>query len=202
MIELLRRIAILGIIFLGLQQVIGTCIYGYQSTKEKQELLVQARYAMERMAMFVQESDVISRPDTDSNQEILRISERLLDTYNNNTHFYAIDGDNMLDGDNNSNNLVNDNPSIDPSDYVTFDLDKTDANNWKLMEQLPNYSTASLSDFLPRKVIAEYVKTFKCNLLRRPVANFFPNLVEIELTLNNGKNEITLKTRVRARLLD
>ena len=78
LVELLVSIAILAIIMTGLYQVLATAISIYADTKEKQELVAQARYAMERMAMFVRETDTISSPD-DINQELLRVSERVLD---------------------------------------------------------------------------------------------------------------------------
>ena len=194
--ELLISTAILGILMMGLHQALGTAISAYGNTKNKQELLAQARYTMERMVMFVNETDYIWKPD-DVDQEILKVSERVLDTYINATHVYDIDGDEppLLDADNDSNGLVNDDDTNDPPDSITFDLDKTDASNWKLMEQRPDYSTSALDDFMAKEVICEHVSTFNCSHLSM-------NLVEIELTLNNGKSEVSLKTRARARLIE
>ncbi|MCK4389749.1 MAG: prepilin-type N-terminal cleavage/methylation domain-containing protein [Desulfobacterales bacterium] len=194
LLELLITTAILGIIMIGLHQVMGTALSAYDSTKEKQDLLAQARFAMERMVMFVQETDYILKPD-DVYQEILKASERALDTYNNGDHSYNIDGDGTLDADNDSDGLVNDDETDDPKDMITFDLDKTDPGNWKLQEQMPDYSTPALDDFMANNVICEHVTAFKCSRL-----SF--NLVEIELTLNNGNSEVSLKTRVKARLIE
>jgi prepilin-type N-terminal cleavage/methylation domain-containing protein len=196
LVELLVSIAILAIIMTGLYQALATSLSAYDTTKDKQELLSQARNALERMAMFVRETDSIEQPDSASPKEILKVSERVLDNYDNTTHAYKADGDGFLDADNDSDLLVNKSTaSPDPKEYITFDFDKTDASNWKLMEEMPDYSTSLLSDLTPKRVICEHVTAFACNL-------FATNLVEILLTLNNGKSEVTLKTRLRARLIE
>ena len=197
LVELLVSIAILAIIMTGLYQALATAISTHADTKEKQALLAQARYAMERMVMFVRETDSIEQPDSASPKEILKVSERVLDNYDNTTHAYKAEGDPFLDADNDSDLRVNENTVFpDPKEYITFDLNKTDAGNWKLMEEMPDYGTGfPLSDVAPKRVICEHVTAFTCNL-------FATNLVEILLTLNNGKSEVTLKTRVRARLIE
>lgn len=63
------------------------------------------------------------------------------------------------------------------------------------MEEIPDYSTPELEDFMAKRVLCEYVTAFSCT-------RFATNLVEILLTLNNGKSEVTLETRVRARLIE
>jgi prepilin-type N-terminal cleavage/methylation domain-containing protein len=188
LIELLVSIAILAIIMTGLYQALATSMAAYDTTKDKQELLAQARNALERMAMFVRETDEISKPD-DINQEVLKISDRVLDNYDNATHAYKVDGDGFLDADNDSDGLANEGGG-DPVDPITFDLDKTDADNWKLVEQMPDYSTA---DLRAKEVLCEHVTAFTCSRLAT-------NLVEIELSLNNSKSEVTLKTRIKMRL--
>jgi len=190
--ELLISIAILGILMVGLHQALGTAISAYGNTKNKQELLAQARYTMERMVMFVNETDYIWKPD-DVDQEILRVGERVLDTYNNATHAYDIDGDGYLDADNDYNGTIN--VTLPPDEQLTFSLDKTEASNWKLKEEMPDYSTADYYDTSAGKVICEHITAFNCSRLSA-------NLVEIELTLNNGKSEVSLKTRARARLIE
>lgn len=196
LLELLISITILGIIVTGLYQALSTAMSGYDATKEKQYLLAQARYTMERMVMFVQGSDTISLPDSESEVEFLKVSERVLDTYNNSSHVYAVDGDGILDADNDADNLVNNNiTTTDPPELITFDLNKTDAGNWKLMEQVPDYDTGALDDFTAKKEICEHVTAFGC---KRMAAN----LVEIRLTLNNGISEVSLKTRARARWIE
>jgi len=189
--ELLVSITLLGIIMIGLQQVVGSALSAYAGAKKKQELLAAAGYAMERMVMFAQACDRIENPVAATAEELLRVSERVLDTYNNATHAYNIDGDDRADADNDANDLVNDDAVNDPAEYVTVDLDKTDAGNWKLTETLPDYSTAALDDVAAARVICEHVSAFECKRLG-------PNLVEIRLAVRDGENEMDLKTRVRA----
>jgi prepilin-type N-terminal cleavage/methylation domain-containing protein len=133
LIELLISIAILSVIMIGLHQVMGSALSAHRQTIEKNELLTQARYAMERMVMFVQETDQIDVVSVDK----LVVNERLIDTYNNENHSYNPEGDTYLDADNDRNGLVNEGTIEDPPDKITFDLDKTDSNNWKLMEEMP-----------------------------------------------------------------
>lgn len=194
LMEMLISILILGIIVIGLERVLGTALSSYTGIKDKQDLLIQARLAMERMVMFVQETDEIVSPTT-SNEEVLKVSERLLDTYNNSSHAYAAAGDGIPDADNGDtvDGLVNEGGG-DAPEYMTFDLDKTDGSNWKLMEQMPDYSTAP-SGLLQRKVICEHVQVFQCT-------HFSSGLVLIKLTLNNGKANVSLQTRARARLIE
>ena len=186
LLELLISIAILSIIMLGLQQVMGTALSAHRRTTEKTELLAQARYAMERMVMFVQETDQIAIPAVDR----LVVNERLLDTYDNDLHIYLFEGDGYLDADNDHNGLVNEGTLEDPPDRITFDLDRTDGNNWKLMEEMPDYGSPDLEDAKEKKVLCDHVTTFQCTLLA-------PNLVEILLTLDDGEHEVSLKTRAR-----
>jgi prepilin-type N-terminal cleavage/methylation domain-containing protein len=186
LLELLISIAILSIIMIGLHQVMGTALSAHGQTTEKTELLAQTRYAMERMVMFVQETDQIDVPFSDK----LVVSERLLDTYDNDFHIYLFEGDGYLDADNDYNGLVNEGTPEDTPDPITFDLDKTDGNNWKLMEEMPDYGTSDLYDSKEKKVLCEHVTAFQCTLLA-------PNVVEILLTVSDGEHEVSLKTRAR-----
>jgi prepilin-type N-terminal cleavage/methylation domain-containing protein len=186
LIELLISIAILSVIMIGFNQVMGSALSAHRQTTEKTDLLAQARYAMERMVMFVQETDQIDVPSVDK----LVVNERLIDTYNNEDHSYNPEGDTYLDADNDRNGLVNEGTIEDPPDKITFDLDKTDSNNWKLMEEMPRYETSYLDDFQDKRVLCEHVTTFQCTVLA-------PNLVEILLTLSDGEHEVSLKTRAR-----
>jgi len=202
LIELLITIAILGIVVAGLQQVIVGGLSAYDAVKDKQELENQARFAMERMVMFVQESDEISSPDSASNQEILKVSERVMDIYDYSgaSPVYDVDGDGVLDADNDDDGTVNEDATTpDPPDFIIFDLDKTDSDNWKLQEKMPDYSTASLVDYRTTRVLCEHVTTFSNNLVRENDLEFLPNLVEIQLTLSDGLNEVSFKTRAKAR---
>ena len=192
LLELLISIAILSIIMIGLHQAMGTALSAHRQTTDRQELLARARYAMERMVMFVQETDQIQMVSADN----LVLNERVLDTYDNDTHGYIAEGDGYLDADNDHDGLVNEGGvNDDPADPISFSLDKSDPNNWKLQEQMPNYGSSILDDFLATKVLCEHVTTFSCTLLA-------PNLVEIQLTVNDGENEVSLKTRVKAIFVD
>lgn len=193
LIEMLIVITIIGIMIGGLQQIMTTAITAYDSAKEDQDLLTQARYSMERMVKFVQETDAIVLPVDPSDGEILKVNERMMDTYDNATNNYAIDGDGLLDADNDSDKQVNE--SGEAADLITFNLDKTDSDNWKLQEEMPDYDTASTGDYLATKVLSEYVTTFTCNLLA-------PDLVEIELTLTKGIATVSLTTRAKSRMID
>ena len=192
LLELLISIAILSVIMIGLHQAMGTALSAHRQTTDRQELLARARYAMERMVMFVQETDQIEIPAADN----LVLSERVLDTYDNDTHGYMAEGDGYLDADNDHDGVVNEGGvNDDPVDPISFSLDKSEPNNWKLQEQMPDYSTSTLDDFLATKVLCEHVTTFSSGLLT-------PNLVEIQLTVNDGKNEVSLKTRVKTIFVD
>lgn len=190
LLELLISIAILSVIMIGLHQAMGTALSAHQQTTDKKELLARARYAMERMVMFVQETDEIDVPSIDT----LVVSERLLDIYNNTTLVYTAEGDGYLDADYDQDGLVNEGDG-DPPDPITFDLDKSDGSNWKLQEQMPDYSTSTVDDFAATRVLCEHVTSFQCSLLAS-------GLVEIQLTLDDGKNEVSLKTRVKAFYVD
>lgn len=188
LLELLISIVILSIIMIGLHQAMATALSAHQQTTDRQELLARARYAMERMVMFAQETDQIEIPAADN----LVLSERVLDTYENDTQGYRAEGDGFLDADNDRDGLVNEGGiNDDPVDQISFSLDKSEPNNWKLQEQMPDYSTSTLDDFLATKVLCEQVTAFSCSLLA-------PNLVEIQLSLSDGGSEIHLKTRVEA----
>jgi prepilin-type N-terminal cleavage/methylation domain-containing protein len=192
LLELLISIAILSIIMIGLSQAMETAYSAHDQTTAKQELLARARYAMERMVMFVQETDQITIPSSNR----LEVSERVLDTYDNLSQSYEPGGDGYLDADNDRDGLVNEGGPDDPPDPIIFDLDKTDPDNWKLQEQMVNYSTSSpLDDFMPAKILCEHVTAFQINLLAT-------NLVEIQLTFEDGTSEVSLKTRVQAMYVD
>ena len=195
LIELLIAIAVTGIIIVSLSQVLDMALSNYSAAQESQGLIPQGRQALERMAMFVQETDQIVTPATESPVEVLSVSERVSDSYNNTTHIYTASGDSIPDADNDSNGRINEGGVGDPSDMITFDLDKTIAGNWRLMEQMPDYSTVSFTDFVAKKVICEYVQSFSCKRLAG-------GTVEITLALRKGNTAVTLKTSARARRLE
>ena len=189
LLELVISVAIMSIIVIGLHQAMGTALSAHSSAQKEQELVARARYGLERIVMFVQETDQVEITASDR----LMVNERMLDTYDNSTYVYAPKGDGLLDADNDSDGLVNEGGVEDPPDPIIFDLDKSDINNWRLREQMPKYDAPG--SFMPGRVLCDNVTNFQCSLLG-------PSLVEIQLTLNDGKNEVTFKTRVKAMYLD
>jgi prepilin-type N-terminal cleavage/methylation domain-containing protein len=183
LIELLITLTILGIIV--------TCIYplsgafnAYNTIKDQQYLLAHGRYVMERMVLFTQETGKIEL----AGDKELRISERVLDSYDNATHAYKIDGDGLPDSDNNGSGLI-DEGNGDDAEIVRFKL----VDNL-LMERLPNFGTADQNDYLTERVLSEYVTLFKCSKLAG-------NVVEINLNLTYKGYELQLKTRAKARFV-
>ncbi len=195
LVELLIAMTIVGLIVGALSQVVGQVLASYHALQESQQSVPPGRFALERMVMIVQESDQILVPPTADPTEVLTASERLSDHYDNATLAYLAGGDGVPDADNNGDGLINDGTGGDPADFITFDLDKSDANNWKLMEQMPDYATASPGDFKAKSVLCEHVQAFACRRLS-------PGLVEIALTLRQGGRAVTLRTTARARWVD
>jgi prepilin-type N-terminal cleavage/methylation domain-containing protein len=194
LIELLIAIALMAIIVGVLDQVAARVLSTYSAVQASQDLVPQARYALERMVAFVQESDQIQTPPTTAPTEVLAVSERLSDQYANATRVYKADGDTLPDADTDANGLVNEGGG-DPAEFITFDLDKTDAANWKLMEQMPDYGTVSTGDFKARVVLCEHVQAFACTRLSA-------GIVAITLTLGQGTKALTLRTTAKARWVD
>ncbi len=190
LLELLVSITILGIIMVGLHQVVSTALSTYGHIKNKQDLLAQARFAMERMVMFVQEADDIDIPSG----EQLKVTERVLDTYKNSDQTYMPGGDGYLDADYDSDGIVNEGAG-DLSEFIDFKLDKGDSSNWKLVEEMPDYSTGAQGDIMAQQVLCEHVTDFTLTLLAA-------NLIEIQLTLNDGESGVSLMTRVKAMNVD
>jgi len=190
LLELLVAIAIFSIIAGGLYQVLDHTLATYETTRNQQNLLSRARYAMERMVMFVQASDEIINPAGSSTQK-LTVSERVLDTYDNGSHAYQIDGDGILDADNDADGLVNEGQE-DLAEYISFRLDTSIADNWKLVERRPDYSTTNTADQTQGSVICEHVTDFACR-------RFSAGMIEINLTLKSDNGQVNLKTRAKAR---
>lgn len=190
LLELLVAIAIFSIIVGGLYQVLDHTLAAYETNRQQQNLLSQAHYAMERMVMFVQASDEIVIPAGSATQE-LTVSERLLDTYDNLTGAYQIDGDGILDADNDTDGLVNEGRE-DKAEYIAFRLDTSIADNWKLVERRPDYRTTDTADQTEWTVICEHVTDFTCR-------RFSAGMVEIQLTLKSDSAQVNLKTRAKAR---
>ena len=144
------------------------------------------------MVRFAQETDWIG--PTGFFDDWLEVSERVLDTYDNSTHAYLIDGDGLLDGDNDGDGFVNED-GTDPIETSAFTVDYGDLSNLKIVESRPDYSTGSTFDWTPWEPICEHVTWFDVQLL----AN---DLVQIELTVAQGDNVVSLNTRVKARFVD
>ena len=185
--ELLIALAILAIVAVGLRQAVSVAVSSFSAARRSQDLLANGRFAMERIAFFAQESEGFVIPASNT----LWVVERVLDVYNNATHAYAPAGDGFLDADNNSNGRLNGDILFDPPEYVIFTHDSAKK---VLLESLPNYSTAFTYDQSPAVTICEFVKNVT-------FAQLATNLVQIEMTLNDGQNEVVLQTRAKARLI-
>jgi prepilin-type N-terminal cleavage/methylation domain-containing protein len=197
LVELLISVLILGIMAAGLQQILAASVRSYADASNKPALLAQARFAMERMVLFAGETDTIANPAGAAGEEVLKVGERILDIYTNTSHAYAVGGDGYLDADSDGDQIVNEH-TVDlgePVQFVTFDLDKSDDANWKLMEQTPDYGTAALTDSTAKRVVCEHVTAFSCSRLSS-------NLIEISLTLGRDRETATLTTCVRARFAE
>ena len=202
LVELLVGIVIIGMILGGIYQLLGQILSTYNAVQENQESVPQARYALERMVMFVQETDQINDPSAINPMDLLTVSERVSDQYNNASHVYVAAGDGFLDADNNMNGLINEGDD-DPAGFITFELDKADASNWKLTEQMPDYSTADTGDFKTKMVICEHIKPDPLNNpLGFSCRRLAPGIVEIVLTLQKDSATVTLKTTAKSRWVE
>ncbi len=196
--EVLLAIALLSIVLLGLQQVLSTSLNTYQVARDRQDILDRASFALERMVCFVRKTDQIVIPE--QGNDTLKVSERVLNTYNNEDHSFKHEGDEYLDADNDHDQMVNeddtDNPDADdPYEYVTFSL-----SGDQLLEEIPDYGTEVHNDTKEARTLCDNVVKF---LVSRTNSTNSTNstLLEIELGLETGGHNSTLKTRVRPRLV-
>jgi len=202
LIELLIAIALMALIVGALDQVAARVLSTYSAVQASHDLVPQARYALERMVAFVQESDYIVAPDTTSATKVLTVSERLSDQYDNKTNIYKVDGDGIPDADSDWNGLINDGIGV-PKELITFRLDETDASdkclNKCLKEKMPDYGTppppTGDHDHKAEIIICENVTAFSCRRLS-------PGIVEITLTLQQGSKAVTLRTTAKAKWVD
>ncbi len=192
--ELIVAVFVLGLIMTSFQQVLGQSLSTHKDTLEKLEQVSHARFAMDRIALLIKESGFIEIPVQGNSAESLVIEERMMDAYNNVTQAFVPDG--VVDADKDSNMLVNDDATNDPVDKVTISLDKTDPDNWKLVEVMPDYSTASPSDFMPQRILCENVEGFQ--VTRGSDAAKQQNLVKIQLDLGSAINQLSFTTRAIA----
>ena len=191
LVDLLMALIALGILLTGLGQVLHGVLQAKDISRAHQQAAGQGRYALTRIQQFVEVSDTLQSPSDATPVETLSVSERLLDTVDNLTLAAGADGHRDADWD--ADGLINEGGG-DAPEYVTFALDKSDAANWKLTEQLPDYSTTNASDLLAPRTLCEHVTGFTA-------ARLSPAVVEIELTLAAGTESVTIKTRARAPLL-
>ena len=194
LVELLIGIVVIGMILGGISQLLGHILSTYNVVQTSQDLVPQARYALERMVTFVQESDYIVAPDTTVSTKELTVSERLSDQYTNASRVYAVAGDGLPDADTNFDGMINDGGGV-PVELITFRLDETDATNGRLMEKMPDYGTSQTGDHKAEIIICEHVTAFACKRLAA-------GIVEITLSLQQGSKAVTLRTTAKARLVD
>jgi prepilin-type N-terminal cleavage/methylation domain-containing protein len=192
LVELLVAISILSLIMTSFYHLTSTTLSLYSLRQDKQELLARGCFTLDRIMRFVEETDKIDR----ATERELRITERLLDTYNNENHptdpyGYVPEGDGFLDADNDADGVVNEG-GADKEELIKFKLDE---NTGLLHETQPDYSTGDDDDYLDQTVICEHVTLFDCSKLGT-------NVVEIRLTLDDGRAQVALKTRVRAKYVE
>jgi prepilin-type N-terminal cleavage/methylation domain-containing protein len=192
--EVIVAVTILGLIMISFQQVLGQSLSTHKNTREKLEQISHARFAMDRIALLIRETGFIETPASGNSGDSLVIEERIMDAYNNVTQAFVPDG--VIDADKDSNKLVNDDTTNDPVDKVTISLDKTDPDNWKLVEVMPDYSTAGPSDFMSQRILCENVEVFQ--VTRGSDAAKQQNLVKIQLDLGIGIHKLSFTTRAIA----
>lgn len=192
--ELILAVSVLGLIMTSFQQVLGQTLSTHKNTLEKLEQVSHARFAMDRIALLIKGTGFIEIPVQDSSAESLVIEERMMDAYNNVTQVFVPDG--VVDADKDSNMMVNDDTINDPVDKITISLDKTDPDNWKLVEVMPDYSTADPSDFMSQRILCENVEGFQ--VTRGSDAAKQQNLVKIQLDLGSAINQLSFTTRAIA----
>lgn len=193
LIELLISVAILSMVAAAFAGLVRVSTGSYAAAAAQQELVADARFAMERMVAFVQACDAVRNPA--GTQQVLSVTERYLDMFYNDSHYYAGSGDNLLDADNDGDGAVNNDPATDPPEYVTFFLSPTAgaAGGADLTERFPDYSTSWPSDTVTR-VICENVTAFTCSRVAT-------GTVEIVLQVTRGDLTVELSTRARSRAL-
>ena len=194
--EVLIAVALLSTILLGLQRVLSTSLDAYATGQDRQDLLDQASFALERLARFVRETDTIVKPGPGNQTSELKISERMLDTFDNENHAFAPEGDGYLDADNDHDGQVNEDDTDDPDaddpyEYVVFSL-----SGDQLREEIPDYSTADQDDTTGPRTICDHVTGFQV-FASNATNSTSATLVEIRLDLETGGHDLTLKTRVR-----
>lgn len=192
--ELIVAVAVLGLIMVSFQQVLGQALTTHKDTQERLEQVSHARFALDRMVFLITETGFMENPVQGASAEALVIEERSMDAYDNATQAFAPDG--ILDADKDSNSLINDDATNDPVDRIFISLDKTDPDNWKLVEIMPDYSTATASDYLPQRILCEHVQGFQ--VTRGGAASKQQHLVKLQLALGRGTSQVSFTTRATA----
>jgi hypothetical protein len=179
----------MGLLMVGLQQALSSALASAQRSAEQQQLLATARTALDRMVLFVEVTDRVLSPADGTYQTVLSVSERVLDTYSNATRVYAAAGDGLLDADTDADGLVDEDGSVgpDPREDIVFQL-----VSGSLVEDRPDYATATLGDTVRVPLITNGLARFDCRRLTN-------NVVEIRVTLTNRQESVALQTRVRVR---
>ena len=187
LVEVMIAVIVLGILMTGLTQIVATLVQSMGDADDHSQTSGTADFAMARMVRFVGDTDEIVLPTEEGDQ--LKVAERTLDMVDS---ARTVGGDGFLDADTDADGLVNEGAG-DVKEYVSFALDKTDSDNWKLVETVPDYLTADTSD-TRSQVVCEYVTGFVTDLLAEGV-------VRIRLTTGKNGTAVVLETRARARLL-
>jgi prepilin-type N-terminal cleavage/methylation domain-containing protein len=194
--ELIVVVAIMGMTMISIQQILGQFLSTHADTREKLEQVSHARFALDRIVMLITETGRIKTPEPGSSTDELVIEERIMDAYTNSTTGSSLldTPDGVLDADKDSDLVVNaDDPDdvVDPVDWITIYLDKTEPNNWKLMEVMPNYETADDdSDGMDPIILCENVTAF---LVTRGSSDG-SKLIKINLDLGGNKNQVSFTT--------
>ncbi|WP_300462088.1 prepilin-type N-terminal cleavage/methylation domain-containing protein [Desulfobacula sp.] len=191
LVEVMIAVMILGILMTGLTQIFGTLTRSMQFADDHSQTNGTAYFAMARMVSFVAGTDEIQMPGDDAAEhDQLIVAERILDLVDNTR---AAGSDGIPDADTDGDGLVNEGGG-DVKEYVSFALDKTDPDNWKLVETLPDYQTADTADTRSPQVICEHVTGFVTQQLT-------PGVVRIRLATGKNAMAAVLENRALARLL-
>ncbi len=192
LLEVLVAVLILGILLAGLSETMNSTLRSLTYTRNQSRASGSAHLAVLRMTRFVAETDAIVQPQNNGivKQE-LTVADRLLDLVNNTTRSPGSDG--KLDADTDADGLINEG-SGDAPEFVNYTLDKSDPDNWKLTEEVPDYTTADLEDTTMPRTICDHVADFQTQWLSAGV-------VRIYLRTRINDVDSTIETRVRSRLL-
>lgn len=192
LVEVLVAVLIVGLVVASFQGILSSFLQSHEHARNASEILNQGRFAMARMSAMVRETEAISFPELGNADSLLTVSERMLDITDNAALTFAAGGDGLPDADNDADGLTNnDDDGSDDAEPVSFTLDTSDGDNWKLVEVLPDYTTSDMDDAMDPRTLCEHVTGFVCTRLSSA-------LVEIELTLEHQGRALELTTRALA----